>query len=325
MSMLSPSDCPPPKLCFASIQDALLANALSASSSGAALDSFLAKAINTANTTVYDRAIDSVYLTGHTGGSHLHHLLDGQHDLVGAFAAAHAALPHDSVAGEIVGTAHHLAKDLFSVMGLPVVSIHPEAYHRSADWIQHHLGISKLWQADLLQMNGMELLGGSLAGAALVMGARRQDSGALLEIAGSSGLAGILAANPIAMVAAAAALWLAWRGGPSGEVPVPGWHRLGTGAAGTSATAAVGSLLGGVAATGALPLAASLMLSLVAGIMVRRWLLARLPRQEPIARAEPERSNEKWRQHVIISSRQLHHSLDEPALALLQKAISQPT
>ena len=309
---------------FGSIQDALLVNALSVSDSGAALDCFLAKGINTANTTVYDRAIDSVYLSGHTGGSHLHHLLDGQHDLAGAFAAARTALPHDSLAHEIVGTTHHLVKDLFSVMGLPVASLHPDTYHNAADWIQHHLGISKLWQADLLQINGMELLGGSLGGAALVMGMIRQDSGALLEIAGSSGLAGILAANPIAMVAAAVALWLAWRGRRSEEMPVPAWHKLGTGAAGAGATAAVGGLLGGVAVTGALPLAASLVLSLLAGMMVRRWLSARAPVKEHIARAEPELSNEKWRQHLIVSSRQLRHSFDEPALALLRKAISQP-
>ena len=45
----------------------------------------LAEWINTANTTAYDKAIDSVYLSTHVGGSQLHHLLDGQHDIFGAF------------------------------------------------------------------------------------------------------------------------------------------------------------------------------------------------------------------------------------------------
>ena len=41
--------------------------------------------------------------------------------------------------------------------------LNPKTYCDSADWMQQHLGLSKAWQADLLQINGMELLGGSLA------------------------------------------------------------------------------------------------------------------------------------------------------------------
>ena len=161
--MKAPKPSRAPARPYLPIQEALLVNAMSASTTGAALDTLLARSINTANSTVYDRAIDSVYLSAHTGGSHLHHLLDGQHDLAGAFAAAQAVAPNDSLTHQVLGTAHHLSKDLFSVMGLPVLSLNPKTYCDSADWMQQHLGLSKAWQADLLQINGMELLGGSLA------------------------------------------------------------------------------------------------------------------------------------------------------------------
>ena len=165
------------------LQPALLLNAITGSDTGGALDTALAHAINTANTTIYDKAIDSVYLDTGVGGSRLHHLVDGQHTLLGAFRAAEAAAPTDSLNQQVFGTAHHLAKDLFSKMGLPVFSLDPETYHRKADWIQQHLGLSKTWQADLLQINGTELLGGSLSAAAVVLGAQRKDVGALAETA----------------------------------------------------------------------------------------------------------------------------------------------
>ncbi len=66
----------------------MLGDAALGSGSGHALAQQLAAAINTPNSTVYDKAIDSVYLSTHTGGSQLHHLVDGQHDIFGAFEAA---------------------------------------------------------------------------------------------------------------------------------------------------------------------------------------------------------------------------------------------
>ena len=47
----------------------LLADPVLGSASGHALAQRLAELINTPNTTVYDKAIDSVYLSLHTGGS----------------------------------------------------------------------------------------------------------------------------------------------------------------------------------------------------------------------------------------------------------------
>lgn len=300
------------------LQEALLANAVSATKLGANIDVLLAGAINTPNATAYDRAIDSVYLTTHVGGSRLHHLIDRQHDLVGAFVAAQHALPDDTVTQEVLGAARHLSIDLFSIMGLPAISLHPVTYRASADWIQQHLGLSKAWLADLLQINGMELLGGGFSGVAVVLGARDGDSGALMEIAGSSGLAGVLAANPIAMLAGTAALYLAWRGGKAD------WRRLGVGSACAGTTMTVGGLLGGFSAAGVLPLAVALTLSLIAGIAVRRWLLARACSALPAAIPNIEPSEAAGERHVIRTTEQARDHLTKSALGLLRKAFGTP-
>ena len=307
------------------IESALLINALSASRSGHTLDSMLAHAINTPNTTIYDRAIDSAYLSTGVGGSHLHHLVDGHHDLVGAFEAARAATPHGSLGSEVLGTAHHLAKDLFSVMGLPVVSIKPDAYAHSSSWIQNHLGISKGWQADFLQINGMELLGGGLAAAAVVLGAQRGDVHSLFEVAGSSGLAGTLAANPIAMMAGSVALIMALLMRKNGERWTPHLQRAGVGIACSATAIAAGSLLGGLAGGGVLPLAASLALSLTAGIAVRQWLLSRMAQAKTKKNISvPDVDTSIWQTHIESISHRIWSQADQPALALLRKAL-QPT
>jgi len=74
-----------------------------ATKAGAVVEDWLAGAINTPNTTLYDKAIDSVYLAEGTGGSKLHHLVDGQHDLFGAFEAAKDAASDDSFWQEVFG------------------------------------------------------------------------------------------------------------------------------------------------------------------------------------------------------------------------------
>jgi len=297
---------------------------MTASDTGGALDSLLASVINTPNTNIYDKAIDSVYLSAGTGGSQLHHLVDGQHDLLGAFSAAQAASPTDSLSSEIFGTAHHLTKDLFSKMGLPVVSLEPDAYRRSADWIQENLGISKHWQNDLLQINATELLGGGLSAAAVVLGAKRKDVGALAETAVSSGLAGALAANPIAMCAGSVALALACRHCTDPAQRQEAIQRASAAGAGTVTTMAVGKLLGGVAAAGTLPLIGSLALSLTAGLLVRNWVLRR--GQQPVVADAPDATAvqaapaQLWQRQVTFQALQIRDHLDAAALEVLRKA-----
>ena len=247
----------------------LLADPVLGSASGHGLAQRLAELINTPNTTAYDKAIDSVYLSLHTGGSKLHHLVDGQHDIFGAFEAASKALPDDSLWQEIMGTAQHLGKDLFSVSGLPVVSLEPGQFHAMSSWLNEHLHIPKDWLGDMLQINALELFGGILATSAVVVGCKQRDVKKLAELAASSGLAGALAANPISMCAAAIALTMAWKQQQEGSAGLKQGLLVGAGTSGAamatgSAVAALGS--------GALCTVGGVALSLVVGIYTHRFL-----------------------------------------------------
>lgn len=308
-------------------------NATDASNSGHVFEEFIARAINTPNTNAYDKAIDSVYLAQGTGGSRLHHLLDGQHDLVGAFCAAHSAYPNDSFAAEVLGTAHHLAKDLFSNMGLPVVSLDRQSYSASSDWIADHLGISRLWQADLLQINGIELLGGGLAAVGVVLGIRAADIRILAEIAGGCGLASILAANPISMIAACVALGFAIKNLRSrGDTRKLLEHGT-VGVASASAVCLVGNLLGGVAVAGALPALGAICLSVVSGIAIRQWLRKKIVTPDrgrssttilpPLALLAPEIESEKaWTLHLEDMGRNVTQRYSPETLAIFRSAFA---
>ena len=251
--------------------NAMMTQAAASSEVGSGLETWLASAINTPNTTIYDKAIDSVYLAGGTGGSRLHHLVDGQHDLFGAFTAARGAANNDSLAQEIFGTAAHLSKDLFSKMGLPVFSIDASAYQSGSSWVQDNLGISKEWQADLLQINCSELFCGMLSATCMVLGVKQKDAASLVEMAASTGLSSVLAANPISMAAACIALVLAWqnRGNMRSGDAV---ERAAIGAGGAGAAMLTGTALNGFAALGAVPLAISFVLTLVVGIAARQLI-----------------------------------------------------
>lgn len=251
----------------------LLADPVLGSGSGHSLAQQLAGFINTPNTTVYDKAIDSVYLSTHTGGSQLHHLVDGQHDIFGAFDAAAKALPNDSSWQEVMGTAQHLGKDLFSVSGLPVVSLEPSQYQTATLWLHEHLHIPKSWLGDLLQINGLELFSGVLSVAAVLIGCKQGDVKQLSELAAASGLAGMLTANPIGLCAAAIALVLAWKQrGASGEMG----KGLAVGAGTAGAALLAGSGAAALLGAGILPALNGILLSVVIGFYVRKFLTKKL-------------------------------------------------
>lgn len=262
----------------------LLADPVLGSGSGHSLAQQLAGFINTPNTTVYDKAIDSVYLSTHTGGSQLHHLVDGQHDIFGAFEAAAKALPDDSTWQEVMGTAQHLGKDLFSVSGLPVVSLEPSQYQTASLWLHEHLHVPKSWLGDLLQINGLELFSGVLSVAAVVIGCKQADVKQLSELAAASGLAGMLTANPIGLCAAAIALVLAWKQrGTSGEMGKGLAVGAGTAGAALLAGSAAAALLG----AGFLPALGGILLSVVIGFYVRKFLVNKLYQPAPRDNHEP--------------------------------------
>lgn len=270
----------------------MLADPVLGSGSGHSMAQQLAEMINTPNVTVYDKAIDSVYLNTHTGGSQLHHLVDGQHDIFGAFDAAAKALPNDSTWQEVMGTAQHLGKDLFSVSGLPVVSLEPSQYQTMSTWMNEHLHVPKSWLGDLLQINGLELFSGILSVVAVVVGCKQSDVKQLAELAAASGLAGMLTANPIGLCAAAIALVLAWkqRGQTSKELGKGLLVGAGTAGAAMTAGSAAIALLGG----GFLPAIGGILLSVVVGLYVRRFLTNKLYTTPTPSPEEPKRLELRW-------------------------------
>ena len=249
----------------------LLADTALSGVQGHSLAQQLAAVINTPNVTVYDKAIDSVYLSTRVGGSQLHHLLDGQHDIFGAFKAAANALPDDSLWQEVMGTAQHLGKDLFSVSGLPVVSVEPSTYAKVSTWLHDNLHISKRWLGDLLQINGMELFAGMLSVAAVMVGYHQADIHQLAELCSASGLAGVLTANPIGLCSAALALVLAWKCSREDKAQLGRGLLVGLGTAGAVSLAGTGLAALGLGA-GLVPAVAGICLNVVIGLYVRRLL-----------------------------------------------------
>src|SRR5439155_9642470 len=121
----------------------------------------------------YDRAIDRLYNLSHVGGSHYHHLLDGQHTVWGAFHAVQHVHVDDGWLTHMGHALEHLARDTMSVAGInPFFSLSPAHFDGLAVAVAH-LGISKPFLADALTENGPELLGGSVALVSALLMARR--------------------------------------------------------------------------------------------------------------------------------------------------------
>ena len=276
----------------------MLTDAAVDTTAGHQIVSNLAHWLNGPNTTVYDKAIDSVYLQTHVGGSTLHHLIDGQHDIVGAFRAASNALPDDSLWQEVVGTAHHLGKDLFSVSGLPLFSLEPQTYHQASGWLQDTFHLPKAWLGDFLQVNGLELFAGLLSASAVVLGYQQRDIGRLAELGGASGLAAALSANPIAMAAATVALILAWKGRANSEQIVRG-ALIGAGSA--TAVHAVGAGLGLLGAgSGLLPALGCVAVSVAVGLYARNLLATHLNKRADVPAPSKIKTAMLWRLPDIV-------------------------
>lgn len=276
----------------------MLTDAAVDTTAGHQIVSNLAHWLNGPNTTVYDKAIDSVYLQTHVGGSTLHHLIDGQHDIVGAFRAASNALPDDSLWQEVAGTAHHLGKDLFSVSGLPLFSLEPQTYHQASGWLQDTFHLPKAWLGDFLQVNGLELFAGLLSASAVVLGYQQRDIGRLAELGGASGLAAALSANPIAMAAATVALILAWKGRANSEQVVRS-TLIGAGSA--TAVHAVGAGLGLLGAgSGLLPALGCVAVSVAVGLYARNLLATHLNKRADVPAASKIETAMLWRLPDIV-------------------------
>lgn len=296
------------------LASAIAAQAWNATTSSKSVEQWLASVINTANTTAYDKAIDSVYLNTHLGGAKLHHLIDGQHDIIGAFKAASDALPDDSLLSEIFGTAGHLLKDLFSVSGIPIISINPDTYRQNSTWISEHLGVSKSWQGDLLQINALELFGGTLSIVSSIFALKKDDKKLLSEICASSFISGIACANPIALIASIVALAYSIKKKSNKADLLEGFCK---GLGGTGTVFAIGTICSPLA-SGVLSSIILLVISIIAANLVRNFIGNKFSNKNKVS----ENNEKLWNNYIYLEQEKLKKKFSPELVNALIKATS---
>lgn len=192
------------------------------------------------NFDAYDRAIDAVYNATHIGGSHYHHLLDGQHTIWGALEAVKDVRPDDTFATELFQASEHLLRDSMSVSGInPFLS--PDGFESIAGFGEA-LGISRPYLADALTFNGPEMIGGGIALAASLVAGRKPDPSCLSSLSGAYVATAVASGNPILLPIAAGGLAYAlYRAENKKQVLIQG----GKGAMVSGSALLVSSLVGG--------------------------------------------------------------------------------
>lgn len=158
------------------------------------------------NFDAYDRAVDAAYNATHVGGSHLHHIVDGQHSILGAFHAVRDVSADDGWATELYQAGEHLLRDTMSVKGIsPFFQISQEHYEAVAKLVVK-VGISRPYLADALTVNGPELFGGAIALAGSIITARDPDPARLSRLSGAYLVSAAVSANPLLIPIAAGGL-----------------------------------------------------------------------------------------------------------------------
>jgi hypothetical protein len=151
--------------------------------------------------TVYDKAMDKIYLQERIGGGN-HRMFDGGHDLDGAWEAAKNARPDDTFQQEVIGYAMGLWKDLTTVKGLPFTTWEQQNFQDCAEWVVNHIpGSTKDWFYDLMSYDALEVVGASLGAASVIFCFSQQDKQKVAEMIGSMGAVSVASANPLMGVA----------------------------------------------------------------------------------------------------------------------------
>ena len=183
----------------------VLADDATGGSPGHTLAQWMAEKFNH-NFDSYDQAVDSAYNATHVGGSHYHHLVDGQHSILGAFHAVRDVSADDTWLGELAQAGEHLLRDTASVSGTnPFFSLTPDQFSRLGD-LTAQIGISKAFLGDALTVNGPELLGGSLALMGSILLARKAEPDQISRLAGGCAISALASLNPMLMPIAAGSL-----------------------------------------------------------------------------------------------------------------------
>lgn len=143
----------------------------------------------------YDQVIDSVYNSGQGGSAAYHHIIDGNHSLWGAIESLQKSNPHDSLFKDVLEASDHLLRDLTTPSGInPLFQLTPETFNTMANTLKP-LGITKMYLADILTINAVELLGSGIALGGMILGRKSMGMKKMSELTGAMVLSSIASAN----------------------------------------------------------------------------------------------------------------------------------
>ena len=237
----------------------LLASALSAD-----LNAMLQDMVN-GSATIYDKAMDAVYLETRIGGGN-HRIFDGGHTIAGAIEAVRGASPDDTVIQEALGFLEAMFKDMTTPKGLPLANWDPAMYERVALYLQTNFGISRDWFYDINSYDAAELLGGVVGVMATALCWNRADTEEFAKLVGGMGVSAAISANPLLLTVTVAALAKAFhKAHVAGEYAefVDGHLKGGMVSGASMAAVAQVSVLGG-------PAGLALLAGLSAGILASK-------------------------------------------------------
>lgn len=146
--------------------------------------------------TVFDRAMDAVFLETHIGGGN-HRLFDGGHTLLGAIKATHEASPDDTLIQEALGGMQGLLRDVSTPKGLPLANWDKATYDAVAESLKSNFGIPKNWLYDLNSYDVGELMGASVGAVSLIFGWSKAETESFAGLAAGMGMSAAVSANPL--------------------------------------------------------------------------------------------------------------------------------
>lgn len=157
------------------------------------------KKITDAPATIYDKAMDSEYLSGLSGGGANHRLFDNGHSLFEAWEKVKNASPDDSLKEEVLGCINALWKDATTPKGLPFSTLEKESYEAWAETVtsMNIPGVNKEYLYDLMSFDALEILGTAMGVVGVALAFSKKDKEKLSELLGSMGIISILSANPL--------------------------------------------------------------------------------------------------------------------------------
>ena len=237
----------------------LLASALSAD-----LNALLQDMVS-GSATLYDKAMDAVYLDTRIGGGN-HRLFDGGHTVAGAVEAVRHTSPDDTVLQEAMAFLDSMFKDMTTAKGLPLANWDPATYEQVASYLQSNFGISRDWFYDINSYDAAELLGGVVGVVATAMSWNRADTEAFGKLVGGMGLSAALSANPLLLTVTVVALAKAFhKAHVAGEYAefVDGHLKGGIASGASLAAVAQVSVLGG-------PAGLAMLAGLSAGVLAHK-------------------------------------------------------